>query len=44
MRGLKLVCSHWEPLPQFRPHNDMPAVIFTHGNASARVEALTLLS
>lgn len=42
-RGLKLVCSHWQPTPECRPRRDLPCLIYLHGNASCRVEALSIL-
>jgi hypothetical protein len=44
LRGMKVVCSMWEPAPQCRHNNVLPCVIYMHGNSSARVEALTQLS
>ena len=43
-RGLKIVCSLWEPVPECRHNKVLPCVIYMHGNSSARVEALTQLS
>ena len=43
-RGLKIVCSLWEPVPECRNNPILPCVIYMHGNSSARVEALTQLS
>jgi hypothetical protein len=43
-RGLKLVCSIWEPTPEFRHNPVLPCVIYMHGNSSARVEALAQLT
>lgn len=43
-RGMKVVCSIWEPAPQSRQCSVLPCVIYMHGNSSARVEALTQLS
>lgn len=43
-RGMKVVCSIWEPASQCRQCNVLPCVIYMHGNSSARVEALTQLS
>ena len=43
-RGLKIVCSLWEPVPECRQNKVLPCVIYMHGNSSARVEALTQLS
>lgn len=43
-RGMKVVCSMWEPAPHCRHNNVLPCVIYMHGNSSARVEALTQLS
>ena len=39
-RGLKLQCSHWKPYEQ---HEPMPCMIYLHGNASCRAEALECL-
>jgi hypothetical protein len=41
-RHTNLQCSHWEPVE--RPVNRIPVVIYMHGNASARVEALPQLT
>jgi len=41
-RGLNLQCSHWEPVE--RTAVRIPVVIYMHGNASARVEALPNLT
>lgn len=41
-RGLRFVCSHWEPLK--RRATELPCVIYMHGNSSARVEAIPQLS
>jgi hypothetical protein len=43
-RGLKIVCSMWEPTPECRPNPVLPCVIYMHGNSSARLEALSQLS
>lgn len=40
-RGLNLQCSHWEPIE--RQADRIPVVVYMHGNASARVEALPQL-
>lgn len=37
-RGLKLECSHFEPV--IRPCEQLPCVIYLHGNSSSRLEAL----
>lgn len=42
-RGMKLECSHWEPIPEDRPSKQMPCVIFLHGNCSSRIEGMDLL-
>ena len=39
-RGLKIQCSHFEPLESDRKWKDMPCVIYLHGNSSCRLEAL----
>lgn len=41
-RGLNLQCSHWEPVE--RTSDRIPAVIYMHGNSSARVEVIPQLS
>jgi pimeloyl-ACP methyl ester carboxylesterase len=43
-RGLKFVCSMWEPYPEDRPAKELPVVIYMHGNSSSRCEALSILS
>lgn len=40
-RGLTLECSHWEP--EQRKQEQMPCVIFLHGNCSSRIEGMELL-
>mmetsp|Transcript_31506 Transcript_31506/g.30070 ORF Transcript_31506/g.30070 Transcript_31506/m.30070 type:complete len:505 (+) Transcript_31506:100-1614(+) len=44
VRGMKVVCSMWEPTKLTRQNNVLPCVIYMHGNSSARVEALGQLS
>jgi len=41
-RGMKIQCSHWEPVE--RKAVTLPCVIYMHGNASARPEALSQLA
>lgn len=43
-RGLKVMCSMWEPVPEDRPNPLLPCVVYLHGNSSARPEALTVIS
>lgn len=43
-RGLKVICSMWEPTPASRDNIVLPCVIYMHGNSSARPEALGQLS
>ena len=43
-RGLKVVCSMWEPTTASRNSIVLPCVIYMHGNSSARPEALGQLS
>lgn len=43
-RGMRIVCSHWEPLESHRPNAILPCVIYMHGNSSARLEALPVLA
>ena len=42
-RGLKMQCSHFEPLESKREWKEMPCVIYCHGNSSCRLEALELV-
>ncbi|CAM9397027.1 unnamed protein product [Discosporangium mesarthrocarpum] len=42
-RGLLLQCSSWEP-KDWRPADQLPCLIYMHGNSSARVEAVTQIS
>ena len=42
-RGLKMKCSHFEPLESNRKWDTMPCVIYMHGNASNRMEAFELV-
>ena len=43
-RDMKIMCSHWEPQPSHRKSKVLPCVIYMHGNASGRVEAIHCLS
>ena len=43
-RGLKIVCSLWEPTDECRPNPILPCVIYMHGNSSARLEGIPQLS
>lgn len=36
--GLKIMCSHWEPIYEERIKEKMPCVIYLHGNCSSRTE------
>ena len=38
-RGLKLICSFWEPFDEERERVNLPCVIYLHGNSSSRCEA-----
>ena len=38
-RGLKLICSFWEPFDEEREKTNLPCVIYLHGNSSSRCEA-----
>jgi pimeloyl-ACP methyl ester carboxylesterase len=40
-RGISLECSHFEPIDEERVADQLPCVIYLHGNCSSRVEALT---
>lgn len=44
LRGLKIVCSMWEPAPEFRQNPVLPCVIYMHGNSSARLEGIPQLA
>ena len=37
-RGLKLICSFWEPFDEERERINLPCVIYLHGNSSSRCE------
>ena len=37
-RGMRIVCSHWEPADEHRPNAVLPCVVYMHGNSSARLE------
>eukprot|EP01028_Stygiella_incarcerata_P010644 TRINITY_DN559_c0_g3_i1.p1 TRINITY_DN559_c0_g3~~TRINITY_DN559_c0_g3_i1.p1 ORF type:complete len:482 (+),score=153.16 TRINITY_DN559_c0_g3_i1:100-1545(+) len=39
-RGMCLQCSHFEPLESQREEEEMPCVIYLHGNCGSRVDAL----
>jgi pimeloyl-ACP methyl ester carboxylesterase len=42
-RGLKLQCSHYQPTEACRPRKCLPCVVYLHGNAGSRLDALPLL-
>jgi pimeloyl-ACP methyl ester carboxylesterase len=42
--GLSLECSHFEPFEKQRQWEEMPCVIYMHGNSSSRLEALEAVS
>lgn len=42
-RKHKLQCSHFEPLETERKWDEMPCIIYMHGNSSCRIEALDLV-
>lgn len=42
-RGLRLVCSHFEPIPSERVAEQLPCVVYLHGNCSSRLEAVSTL-
>lgn len=42
-RGLKLACSWWKFNAADRPAQELPCVIYLHGNASCRIAACELL-
>ena len=37
---MTLQCSHWEPIDEERPAEELPCVIYLHGNSSCRTESL----
>lgn len=39
-RGMRMLCSHWEPAPFNRPRPLLPCTIYMHGNSSCRVGCL----
>ena len=39
-RGLKLMCSFWEPFDEEREYVRLPCVVYLHGNSSSRCEAV----
>ena len=39
-RNQKLKCSLWEPFDEEREYDQLPCVIYLHGNSSSRLEAL----
>ena len=42
-RGMRLVCSWWQPLESDRPAVTLPCTIFLHGNSACRLAALEAL-
>jgi len=42
-KGLLLECSWWEPVDGQRIAQELPCVVYMHGNSSCRLEALELL-
>jgi len=42
-RGSILQCSHWQPIGESRIINELPCLIYLHGNSSSRIEALSIL-
>lgn len=42
-RGLELACSWWQPAAAERLAEQLPCVVYMHGNASCRLEALDTL-
>lgn len=42
-RSLRMSCSHFEPHESARLWDEMPCVIYLHGNSSSRCEALTIV-
>ena len=42
-RGHMIKCSHFEPLESEREWDEMPCIIYMHGNSSCRLEALQIM-
>ena len=42
-RGLRLQCSHWEPIAKQRKTEKMPCLIYLHGNCGCRADAVECL-
>jgi len=42
-RGQKIVCSHFEPAEEVRQWDEMPCIVYLHGNSSCRMEAIELV-
>ena len=42
-RGFNLQCSHFEPLESERRWDEMPCIVYMHGNSSCRVEAVDIV-
>ena len=42
-RNMKLKCSFWEPFDEEREYEQLPCVIYLHGNSSSRLEALGII-
>eukprot|EP01104_Vermistella_antarctica_P020853 TRINITY_DN9111_c0_g1_i3.p1 TRINITY_DN9111_c0_g1~~TRINITY_DN9111_c0_g1_i3.p1 ORF type:complete len:913 (+),score=165.18 TRINITY_DN9111_c0_g1_i3:342-3080(+) len=39
-RGLRLACSHFQPIPSHRPRERLPCVVYLHGNGGCRLDGL----
>ena len=42
-RGMRLECSHYQPVASERPRVQLPCVIYAHGNAGSRLDAAPAL-
>ena len=42
--GLKLACSHFEPISEERVAEQLPCVIYLHGNSSSRIESFPVVN
>jgi pimeloyl-ACP methyl ester carboxylesterase len=42
-RGQNIACSHFEPIPSQRAAEQLPCVVYLHGNCSSRCEAVQCL-
>ena len=43
-RGMRLMCSHFEPVASERKAKRLPCCVYLHGNCSSRLEAISILA